>query len=217
MQRLLTTNSVLLQGAYIESSLIANNEKMSWVACVEFILKHTGVSSKLAFHQHFSSIVKTNLINRFKNNLNSTLVKYKDTIEGKLRTYALFKIHFQKEKYLSVIKDTEIRKCFISFRISSHKLEIERGRYKKLDLKDRPCKICNTGAIEDEQHLLFNCSAYHSLRYSVMEKVGQTCKNFSILSQDAQLIWLMNNESDDIINLFSRYIYDCFKLRDDFT
>ena len=51
-----------------------------------------------------------------------------------------------------------------------------------------------------------------------MEKVGQSCKNFSILSQDAQLIWLMNNESDDIIiNLLSRYIYDCFKLRDDFT
>ena len=217
LQRLLTTNSVLLQGAYKESSLIANNEKMSWVACVEFILKHIGVSSKLAYHQHFSSIVKTNLINRFKNNLNSTLVKYKDTNEGKLRTYALFKTHFQKEKYLSVIKDTEICKCFMSFRISSHKLEIEIGRYKKLDVKDRLCKICNTGAIEDEQHLLFNCSAYHSLRYSFMEKVGQTCKNFSILSQDAQLIWLMNNETDDIINLFSRYIYDCFKLRDDFT
>ena len=66
LQRLLTTNSVLLQGAYKESSLIANNEKMSWVACVEFILKHIGVSSKLAYHQHFSSIVKTNLINRLK-------------------------------------------------------------------------------------------------------------------------------------------------------
>ena len=51
----------------------------------------------------------------------------------------------------------------------------------------------------------------------ILEKVGQSCKNFSILSQDAQLIWLINNESDDIINLFSRYIYDCFKLRDDFT
>ena len=50
-----------------------------------------------------------------------------------------------------------------------------------------------------------------------MEKVGQSCKNFSILSQDAQLIWLMNNESEVIINLFSRYIYDCFKLKDDFT
>ena len=34
------------------------------------------------------------------------------------------------------------------------------------------------------------------------------------LSQDAQLIWLMNNESDNIIILFSRYIYDCFKIRE---
>ena len=83
--------------------------------------------------------------------------------------------------------------------------------YKKLDVKDRFCKVCNTG---DEQHLLVNCSAYHSLLYSFM--VQKPCKNFSILSQDAKLIWLMNNESDDIFNLLSRYIYDCFKLRDDF-
>ena len=31
-----------------------------------------------------------------------------------------------------------------------------------------------------------------------------------------KLIWLMNKDSDDIINLFSRYIYDFFKLRNDF-
>ena len=88
-----------------------------------------------------------------------------------------------------------------------------------MDVKDRLCKICNTVAIENEQHLLFNCSAYHSLRYSFMEKVGQSCKNFSILSQDAKLIWFMNNESDDVIDLFSRYFYDfydCFMLRDYF-
>ena len=99
---------------HIKSSLIATrdknelDEKMSWMACVAFILKHTGVSSKLAYHQHFSSIVKTYLINRFQNNLNSTLFKYKNINEGKLRTCALF----QKEKYLSVIKDTEIRNCY---------------------------------------------------------------------------------------------------------
>ena len=77
-----------------------------------------------------------------------------------------------------------------------------------MDVKDRLCKISYTGAIEDEQHLLFNCSAYHSLRYSFMEKVEQTSKNFSILSQDAQLIWLMNNESDDIIQLLTNEALD---------
>ena len=49
-----------------------------------------------------------------------------------------------------------------------------------------------------------------------MVKVKMSCKNFSNLSHDAQLIWLMNNESDDIIYAFSIYINGCFNLRDDF-
>ena len=155
-----------------------------------------------------------NLINLFKKNLNSTLSRYKDTNERKIRTYALFKTHFQKEKYLSVIKDIEIRKCFMSFRISSHKLELERSMNKKLAMKDRICKLCNTGAVKDERHLKFNCSSYYTLRYQVFEKVKKIWKNYTNLSQDAQRIWLINNESDDIHILLSRYIYDCFKLRD---
>ena len=44
------------------------------------------------------------------------------------------------------------------FRISSHKLEIERGRSsnKKLGVKDRLHKVCITGVVEDERHLTFN-------------------------------------------------------------
>ena len=80
--------------------------------------------------------------------------KCTDMNEGKIRTYALFVTHFQKEKYLSVIKDVDVRKCFMSFRISSHKLEIEQGRrrHKKLDAKDRICKFCKSGTVEDEKH-----------------------------------------------------------------
>ena len=66
----------------------------------------------------------------------------------------------------------------MSFRISSHKVEIEGGKYKKLAVKDRLCKLCNTGAVEDERHLIFNCSSYHTLRYQFFEKVKQLCKNF---------------------------------------
>ena len=61
---------------------------------------------------------------------------------------------------------------------------------------------------------MFNCSAYNTQRYHFLKEVQKSCKNISNLSQNAQLIWLMNNESDDIINLLSRYIYECLKLRD---
>ena len=87
---------------------------------------------------------------------------------------------------------------------SSQKLEIDRGWLQKIDIANY---------VEDEKHLIFNYSSYNMLRFQFFKKVQALCKNFTNLSQDAQLIWLMNNESDDIINLFSWYISDCFKLR----
>ena len=42
--------------------------------------------------------------------------------------FFFFKIMIKKEKYFSVINNADIRKCFIAFRISAHKLDIEVGR-----------------------------------------------------------------------------------------
>ena len=57
--------------------------------------------------------------------------------ENKLRTYCKFKFIFQQEKYLDNIKELSNRSILARFRISAHKLEIERGRYtfQKLQLK----------------------------------------------------------------------------------
>ena len=146
--------------------------------------------------------------------MTKTLSKSSDTNQGKLRTYAYFKTIFQKEKYLSIINNVDIRKCFMSFRISAHKLEIEVGRYKNIPSLNRICKVCSSGEVEDERHLIFSCNKYSSLRQSFFTETQKICKNFSTLTQDAQFFWLMNNESEDVIILFSNYIYECFKLRD---
>ena len=130
----------------------------------------------------FFVIIKTNFINRFKDYLNSTLSKYKDTNKGKLRTYALFKTHFQKEKYLSVIKDTVIRKCVMSFRSSSYKLEKVRGRYKKLDVKYVSLELL-------EMRNIYCLIAVLIIHYGILLWRCRNRAKKSILSQDAQLIW----------------------------
>ena len=65
----------------------------------------------MAYQPNFSSLIKAKLINRFKENLMNSLNQCKEMNQGKLRTYALFKTIFQKEKYLSLIQDVYIRKC----------------------------------------------------------------------------------------------------------
>ena len=117
----------MLQSTFKESCVIANHKRISWVACVEFLLKQIGVSTSEAYSPSFSSVVKRKLINRFKANLTKALSKSSDTNQGKLRIYAYFKTIFQKEKYLSIINNVDVRKWLMSFRISAHKLEIEVG------------------------------------------------------------------------------------------
>ena len=102
----------------------------------------------------------------------------------------------------------------MSFRISAHQLEIEVGRYKNIPALNRICKICSSGEVEDERHLIVSCNKYSSLRQSYFTETQKICKNVSTLTQDAQFVWLMYNESEDVIILFSNYINDCFKFRD---
>ena len=68
------------------------------------------------------------------------------------------------EQYLTTIKNPNIRKTFTQFRISNHKLEIERGRYENIPREHRTCKMCDLGEIEDEFHFTFKCKKLDHLR-----------------------------------------------------
>ena len=60
--------------------------------------------------------------------------------------------------------DDEKRKIISRWRLSSHKLRVETGRYSipKIDPANRLCKICLV--FEDESHSLFHCRAHRSYR-----------------------------------------------------
>jgi hypothetical protein len=56
-----------------------------------------------------------------------------------------------------LIKNFENRRAITKLRTSSHKLEIETGRYNNIPRDQRICKNCTLNKIEDENHLLFEC------------------------------------------------------------
>ena len=66
-----------------------------------------------------------------------------------------------------------IRKCRIALtilRVSSHRLQIEAGRWSKPHStlrNERLCSICNK--LEDEFHLLFECTLYNKLRQELIK------------------------------------------------
>ena len=83
----------------------------------------------------------------------------------KLRTYKLFKKTFGLEEYLEFGLDRKYRQCLSSFRISAHKLQIERGRYLGKTVEER-------NVIEDEIHFFCDCNKYNNSREKLYLELG---------------------------------------------
>ena len=70
---------------------------------------------------------------------------------GKLRTYSWIKRDAKREPYLPSARKVEDGISISKYRLSSHKLMTERGKYLNLHVNDRKCLFCHL--IEDKAHL----------------------------------------------------------------
>ena len=71
-------------------------------------------------------------------------------------TYRVFKSVFQFEPYLINLSSFQAR-CLLKFRVSCHKLPIQKLRYENILRENRNCTLCNLNEIGDEFHYLFLC------------------------------------------------------------
>ena len=81
----------------------------------------------------------------------------------------------------------------LRFRMGSHLLPIEQGRQLRLPRHRRVCRLCHTGALDDERHMLLECPALADLR-----------DEFSPLVVDcsgvmARLVWARDRPLDDTL------------------
>jgi hypothetical protein len=71
------------------------------------------------------------------------------------------------KEYLSKVDNAQLRKSLARFHYANHKLQIQLGRQVKLmkvPVQQRYYKLCNLGAVEDEDHFLLGCLAYQNVR-----------------------------------------------------
>ncbi len=81
--------------------------------------------------------------------------------------------------------------------------------YKK---EDRLCKACNNNQFENEYHFIFYCNAYSTLRTTFYHLISSVMPTYIDNNDEDKLNLLMNKKH---INLFSRYIWDIYKIRQD--
>ena len=133
-------NNPLLLDAYSLSKTLYLNGTYSWYTFAENILNTKSLKKTLL----------KNYENMFFEILRSFNINNKRFLYSKIKTNYIIEPFIENSNF-------ENRKLIVKMRISDHVLEIERGRYNKINREQRICRICHLNVIEDEEHFFFHC------------------------------------------------------------
>ena len=92
-------------------------------------------------------------------------------------------------------------------RISAHRLDIEIGRYAKLDTADRLCSKCSLDVLGDEIHFLIECPTLNATREALISLVHDKCRNFVGMNNFTKYFWLLNCEDERVMHELANFIH----------
>ena len=199
----------LVSKAYQEQ-MNDSGDKCMWLQFVKNILFDLGFSHVWANQSTFNPSallysIKTKLKERFisfwKKRLSS------DEEMKKLRTYKLIKKNFEIEPYIEILQEKKLRRSLSSFRISTHRLRIERGRYCGERPEERLCDFCNI--IKDEIHFLCGCKRYLELRRKMFDTIKDINLRYPSLEHKFIFTTLMTSNDQIVIKAVAKFIYEC--------
>ena len=183
--------------------------KQNWAKIVKSLLESVGLNYAWIFQdvgniKMFLHILKIRLNDSYIQTWNSQLEN-----SSRARTYTLFS-NFGFKPYLDSINISKFRTALTRFRVSSHRLAVETGRWHKpqpIEINERKCLLCNS--LEDEFHFIFECPLYSDLRQKYIKKYywKKPCI--------PKFIDLLQNNSITTVRKLSMFIYDSFKKRND--
>ena len=147
---------------------MTNANCQNWVSNVKNIFEELGLNDLWYNNgsmdiKHIVYIVKQRLIDIYKQtvladvNSSAKCIMYKHIVD---------KVILQP--YLSKPISNYSKKLICKFRLSSHCLAIETGRYKNIPVERRKCPSCKTD-IEDEFHFMLKCPTYQEFRVKFLK------------------------------------------------
>ena len=184
-----------------------DNRRVNWASLVKKLLSELGfyevwLQQNVGDHQMFLAIFKQRVRDSFIQTWNSELA------ESSMALFFRNTSDFGFKAYLNIVTVKKFRRALSRLRMSSHRLEVEMGRWKrpvKVAYGERKCRVC--GVLEDEFHFLIECPIYVNLRAKYIKRY------YYISPSMYKLVELFStNNNRDIQNL-ATYVYKAFDER----
>lgn len=183
--------------------------KQNWALSVKQLLSSLGfmevwLAQGVGSTERFISIFKCRIKDIF-------MQEWYARLANSTRARFYFQVaNFNYQVYLDCLHIVKHRNYLTKLRVSSHRLEIEVGRWtkpNKTPLDDRKCSVCKV--LEDEYHFILECRIYIDLRKKYLPKYYWARPNMM------KLIELMKTENANLLKKLGAYIEKAFKLRHD--
>ena len=97
------------------------------------------------------------------------------------------------------MRDIQLRNELIRFRLGAHGLGVVRGAWDNTDRRNRICRCCRTGVIEDEVHMIFECSLYNNIRSRFRDLFSEWT-----IHSDEIMITIAIDDPDNMMRVFFR-------------
>ena len=177
-------------------------QKISNLSEDEAVVKNiVNMCAHLDIVKHYQELTNTNKED------NLTQKKHdvsRSTETMKQRYYSLTNNTYCEPIYETFITE-EHRILLTRWRLSCFDLKIETGRYNGTPREERLCSLCNQ--IEDEQHVLFDCRAYDSIRtqFTTLFENNPTLhdllnpRNRGVAEETGLLLKLIEDRRSDIL------------------
>ena len=178
---------------------------LNWAFHIKTILESLGLSFVWLQQTDINisfDLIKQRILDNYRQNWYSNINN-----SNRLLMYAHYKHEFTFENYLDFITDKKLRISYTRFRLSSHDLAVERGRYDNTPRTERLCLYCNLGMIENEYHFLLVCPLYRDIRKKYLKHYYCQWPTINKFEN------LMCNKSKRVILNVSKYVHFATKLR----
>ena len=203
-----TNDNTLIRHIYAMLESDANNginyNNQNWAYQIKLTLEALGLNYVWTGTQNISdiNIIKQRLFDQYKQSWYSNINN-----SNRLSSYCRYKHEFRCEIYLDIIHEKRFKIALSRFRLSSHQLEIERGRYHDIARDERLCKFCPSKCIENEYHFMLVCPLYQELRRQYLKPYFCSWPTLNKFDR------IMSTENKkEILNL-AKYVYFATKLR----
>ena len=204
-------NNSLLKKAYMTIKHLDDAGHKTWASLVRGILAKYNFDDVWENPQPFIQNGGKSLILQLKEQIFGKFIhdwSLQITNFPKLRSYILYKNEFRLETYLLEIKDFKLRRVIAKLRLSSHDLQIEKGRFEHKKVEDRLCLKCGIGEIEDEQHALLECLLYNVHRCNLKQEISRIDVNHG-----TDFVSRMGSSNKEILFCLGKFIQKMFVTR----